>query len=258
MRAASRAARFARQGVLAAGIVRGHQLMTTTAHLERLNAAQRKAVTHGEVLAEKGVQCRPAADRGRRRAPARPTPSRIASRTWSINGVDPARILMLTFTRRAAARDAPPRARHHAQGARRARSGGQGQAMLAAPGLGGHLPLDRQPAAAPLRAAPASSIRSFTRDRPRRCGRPDGQPAPGTGLGRARSSASRARTPASRSTPIASTRRRACSGDPRAAVSRGARSGKQDLAKLFRAYVERKQRCGAARLRRPAALLARA
>src|SRR5579863_4552189 len=51
--------------------------MSTTAHLERLNAPQRKAVTHGDTLAH-----------------------RVAHLV--INGVDPARILMLTFTRRAA------------------------------------------------------------------------------------------------------------------------------------------------------------
>src|SRR6267378_432292 len=54
--------------------------MATTAHLEKLNAAQRKAVTHGEALAEKGYRAGPLV----------------------IVGVDPARILMLTFTRRAA------------------------------------------------------------------------------------------------------------------------------------------------------------
>ncbi|HEY1491922.1 MAG TPA: ATP-dependent helicase, partial [Steroidobacteraceae bacterium] len=77
--------------------------MTTTAHLERLNAAQRKAVTHGEVLAEKGgVRCGPllivaGAGTGKTDTLAH----RVAHLV--INGVDPARILMLTFTRRAAA-----------------------------------------------------------------------------------------------------------------------------------------------------------
>jgi DNA helicase II / ATP-dependent DNA helicase PcrA len=76
--------------------------MTTTAHLDRLNAAQRKAVTHGEVLAEKGVQCGPmlivaGAGTGKTDTLAH----RVAHLV--INGVDPARILMLTFTRRAAA-----------------------------------------------------------------------------------------------------------------------------------------------------------
>ena len=33
--------------------------MTTTAHLERLNAPQRKAVTHGEALPEQGYRAGP-------------------------------------------------------------------------------------------------------------------------------------------------------------------------------------------------------
>jgi DNA helicase-2/ATP-dependent DNA helicase PcrA len=75
--------------------------MTTTAHLERLNAAQRKAVTHGEVVAEKGVQCGPmlivaGAGTGKTDTLAH----RVAHLV--IHKVDPARILMLTFTRRAA------------------------------------------------------------------------------------------------------------------------------------------------------------
>jgi DNA helicase-2/ATP-dependent DNA helicase PcrA len=75
--------------------------MTTTSHLERLNAAQRKAVTHGEALAEKGYSSGPllivaGAGTGKTDTLA----YRVAHLV--INGVDPARILMLTFTRRAA------------------------------------------------------------------------------------------------------------------------------------------------------------
>ena len=76
--------------------------MTTTAHLERLNAAQRKAVTHGEPLAEKGYRAGPllivaGAGTGKTDTLAH----RVAHLV--LNGVDPARVLMLTFTRRAAA-----------------------------------------------------------------------------------------------------------------------------------------------------------
>jgi DNA helicase II / ATP-dependent DNA helicase PcrA len=76
--------------------------MTTTAHLERLNAPQRKAVTHGEALAEKGYRAGPllivaGAGTGKTDTLAH----RVAHLV--LNGVDPARILMLTFTRRAAA-----------------------------------------------------------------------------------------------------------------------------------------------------------
>ncbi len=75
--------------------------MATTAHLDKLNAAQRKAVTHGEPLPEKGFAAGPllilaGAGTGKTDTLAH----RVAHLV--IHGVDPARILMLTFTRRAA------------------------------------------------------------------------------------------------------------------------------------------------------------
>src|SRR5947207_1972230 len=75
--------------------------MATTAHLEKLNPAQRKAVTHGEALPEKGYRAGPllivaGAGTGKTDTLAH----RVAHLV--IHGVDPARILMLTFTRRAA------------------------------------------------------------------------------------------------------------------------------------------------------------
>jgi DNA helicase II / ATP-dependent DNA helicase PcrA len=75
--------------------------MATTAHLEKLNAPQRKAVTHGEPLPEKGFASGPllivaGAGTGKTDTLAH----RVAHLV--IHGVDPARILMLTFTRRAA------------------------------------------------------------------------------------------------------------------------------------------------------------
>ena len=76
-------------------------MATTTSHLDRLNGAQRKAVTHGEALPEKGYRAGPllivaGAGTGKTDTLAH----RVAHLV--INGVDPARILMLTFTRRAA------------------------------------------------------------------------------------------------------------------------------------------------------------
>ncbi|HYP65959.1 MAG TPA: ATP-dependent helicase, partial [Steroidobacteraceae bacterium] len=76
-------------------------MATTTTHLDRLNAPQRKAVTHGEALPEKGYRAGPllivaGAGTGKTDTLAH----RVAHLV--INGVDPARILMLTFTRRAA------------------------------------------------------------------------------------------------------------------------------------------------------------
>src|SRR5579862_8081642 len=75
--------------------------MVTTSHLERLNGPQRKAVTYGESLREKGFKSGPllivaGAGTGKTDTLAH----RVAHLV--IHGVDPARILMLTFTRRAA------------------------------------------------------------------------------------------------------------------------------------------------------------
>lgn len=75
--------------------------MPTSAHLEKLNAAQRKAVAYGEAVQPKGFQAGPlliiaGAGTGKTSTLAH----RVAH--LAINGVDPARILMLTFTRRAA------------------------------------------------------------------------------------------------------------------------------------------------------------
>src|ERR1700758_1762313 len=75
--------------------------MPTTTHLEKLNAAQRKAVTHGEPLPDKGFTAGPllilaGAGTGKTDTLAH----RVAHLV--IHGVEPARILMLTFTRRAA------------------------------------------------------------------------------------------------------------------------------------------------------------
>ena len=75
--------------------------MSTTSHLEKLNGPQRKAVTFGEPLPEKGFKAGPllivaGAGTGKTDTLAH----RVAHLV--IHGVDPARILMLTFTRRAA------------------------------------------------------------------------------------------------------------------------------------------------------------
>jgi DNA helicase-2/ATP-dependent DNA helicase PcrA len=75
--------------------------MSTTSHLEKLNPAQRRAASTGEPLADKGFKSGPllivaGAGTGKTDTLAH----RVAHLT--IHGVDPARILMLTFTRRAA------------------------------------------------------------------------------------------------------------------------------------------------------------
>ena len=76
--------------------------MATTAHLDKLNAAQRKAVSYGEPSADgKGYHAGPlliiaGAGTGKTDTLAH----RVAH--LAMHGVDPSRILMLTFTRRAA------------------------------------------------------------------------------------------------------------------------------------------------------------
>jgi DNA helicase-2/ATP-dependent DNA helicase PcrA len=75
--------------------------MSTASHLARLNAPQRRAVTYGEPVSGKGYRSGPllivaGAGTGKTDTLAH----RVAHLV--INGVDPARIMMLTFTRRAA------------------------------------------------------------------------------------------------------------------------------------------------------------
>jgi DNA helicase-2/ATP-dependent DNA helicase PcrA len=75
--------------------------MRPDSHLTSLNSAQRKAVTYGEALPEKGWRAGPllviaGAGTGKTTAIAH----RVAQLV--MNGVDPARVLLLTFTRRAA------------------------------------------------------------------------------------------------------------------------------------------------------------
>ena len=75
--------------------------MSTASHLARLNGAQRKAVTYGEPLPQKGFASGPlliiaGAGTGKTETLAH----RVAHLV--MHGVDPARILLLTFTRRAA------------------------------------------------------------------------------------------------------------------------------------------------------------
>ncbi len=75
--------------------------MPPASHLDKLNSAQRKAVTFGEPTGEKGWRAGPLlviAGAGTGKT------STIAHRVAQLvlNGVDPARVLLLTFTRRAA------------------------------------------------------------------------------------------------------------------------------------------------------------
>ncbi|MBV6417940.1 MAG: DNA helicase II [Steroidobacteraceae bacterium] len=102
--------------------------MSQSAHLARLNAAQRQAVTYGEPLAPQGFRSGPlliiaGAGTGKTNTLAH----RVAH--LALHGVDPARILMLTFTRRAAL-EMRRRAHEIAKAALNDALGGVGQAIL--------------------------------------------------------------------------------------------------------------------------------
>ena len=102
--------------------------MSTAAHLEKLNIPQRKAVSYGEAQPDKGLKSGPllivaGAGTGKTDTLAH----RVAH--LAIHGVDPARILMLTFTRRAAA-EMRRRAHDIVKKALNESIGGVGQALL--------------------------------------------------------------------------------------------------------------------------------
>lgn len=102
--------------------------MSVSSHLAVLNAAQRKAVTHGEAAPEKGWRAGPllviaGAGTGKTTTVAH----RVAQ--LLINGVDPARILLLTFTRRAAG-EMRRRAHEIVRGALSDTLGNRSQALL--------------------------------------------------------------------------------------------------------------------------------
>ena len=228
--------------------------MSTTSHLEKLNGPQRKAVTYGEPLPEnKGFKSGPllivaGAGTGKTDTLAH----RVAH--LAMHGVDPGRILMLTFTRRAATemrRRAQEIAKKALQRSPRRRRPGD----PAATELGRDVSFHRQPAAAPLRAAPEA--RSAVHGaRPRRFGRRAGRPAPG-----ARPGGQGAALPAQRNLPADLLLPREHPASPSKETLEQqypwCAQWEADLTRLYRAYVERKQTLLAARLRRPAAVLAR-
>jgi DNA helicase-2/ATP-dependent DNA helicase PcrA len=102
--------------------------VTTVSHLEKLNSPQRKAVSYGEALPQKGLKSGPllivaGAGTGKTDTLAH----RVAH--LAIHGVDPGRILMLTFTRRAAA-EMRRRAHDIVKKALNESLGGLGQTLL--------------------------------------------------------------------------------------------------------------------------------
>ena len=118
-----------------------------------------------------------------------------------IHGVDPARILMLTFTRRAAT-EMRRRAHEITRRALDDALGGVSQTITQRLSWTGTFhSIGNRLLRHYARAPEARS--AVQRDRPRRFRRPHGQPAPGARTSRPRSSVSRARKPACRSTPTA-------------------------------------------------------
>src|SRR5919204_6297230 len=99
VRSCAQRMRILRDSGRAASVYSG-RTMPTTSHLDKLNGPQRKAVTYGEPLPDnKGFKAGPllivaGAGTGKTDTLAH----RVAHLV--IHGVDPGRILMLTFTRR--------------------------------------------------------------------------------------------------------------------------------------------------------------
>ncbi len=177
-------------------------VMTTTSHLEKLNGPQKKAVTHGEPLPNnKGWKSGPllivaGAGTGKTDTLAH----RVAHLV--IHGVDPGRILMLTFTRRAAI-EMRRRAYEIAKKALNDALGGVSQTITQRLSWTGtfHSIGNRllRHYAKHLKLDPQFSVmdRGDSADL-------HGQPAPGVGPRRQGAAFSRARKPACRSIPIAS------------------------------------------------------
>ena len=173
--------------------------MSTASHLEKLNGPQRKAVTYGETLAE-GRQGRAVAHRrrcGHRQDEHARAPRGAPHHQWRRSGAHPHAHVHASRGHR----DAPARARHREGRAERAARRRQPHDFTAAH-LGRHVPLDRQPPAAPLRTSPEA--RSAVHRRGSRGFRgPHGHRAHGAGLREQGAAVSRARKPACRSTPTA-------------------------------------------------------
>ena len=200
--------------------------MSTASHLAKLNGPQRRAVTYGEPVPGGGGQ-----PKGFKSGPLLIVAGAGTGKTDTlahrvahlvINGVDPGAHHDADLHPPRGDGDAPSRLRARQVRARRD-PGRRQPGHPAAHELGGHLPFRGQPPAAPLRPAPEASIRSSA------CSTAATPPTSWTACARSsdwrrRSSAFRARTPACRSTPTASTpsarsRRRSRGSSP------GARSG---------------------------------
>ena len=214
-------------------------------YLDTLNAEQRRAVEHGVAAA----------------APTSPAPLLVIAGAGSgktntlahrvahliVNGADPGRILLLTFSRRAAAEMEPPGRAHRRRGAGRAGRGARNPIRWAGTfhAIGARLLRDY--------AARSASIR-LHHPRPRGFRRPDEPRAPRARLLEDRRSAFPQKATCLAIYSRAVNAERAARGGAGAGVPL-VRGVEGRAARLFAAYVEAKQAPGRARLRRPAALL---
>ena len=132
-------------------------MTTSNEAFARLNAAQREAATFGEPLPQRrGVRAGPllmiaGAGTGKTNTLAH----RVAHLV--LEGVAPERILLLTFTRRAAVEMTRRAQRVVAEAC--ARHAAQARRTSASAAVVGHLPFDRQPPAARVRGDGSASTR---------------------------------------------------------------------------------------------------
>ena len=222
-----------------------HRVMGSDSHLDDLNPAQREAATFG--VAEGG--------------PAAPAPPLlvVAGAGTGKTGTLAHRVAHLVARRRrpaAASCCSPsPAARPRRWPAAPAGSAAARSASDAPlePGVGRHLPRDRRPPAAPVRARDRARP-GLHRPGPRRRGRPD-RPGPRTSSASPATDRRFPRKATCLAIYSAAVNTARPLDDVLAAPSRGAPSGTPSSGACSRAYVAAKQRAERARLRRPAAVV---
>ena len=154
----------------------------TTTAFDALNpaAAARRHVRHARADKDKGISAGPllilaGAGTGKTNTLAHRTAHLV------LNGVDPARILMLTFTRRAAQEMIRRTPEHRHRGALRDRGKMGDRSVQSRLAVVRHLPFGGQSDPAPVREASGSGP-DLHRARPRRCGRSHGCDPPRAGI----------------------------------------------------------------------------
>ena len=214
------------------------QPLTIEDLLQKLNPQQREAATHGDspllIVAGAGT--------GK-------TATLVHRVAWLIaRGVDPGRILLLTFTRRAAAemlRRVENLLRHlQAEGGQAGRRPAaiSGWAISRRPPLGRNLSRRRHAIAPPLRQGHRAAAR-FHDPRSGRCRGPDERRPHRTGPGQDRSAVPQEGDLHGHLQPLRQ-RPREARTRPWSGTSPGAWNGATELKRLFSGYVDRKEACG--------------